>query len=374
MRRLTSGALLAALTVSSSAYAGQAEEAAKANEDGKELMYGGKYAEATAKFREAVARVPEAKYFFNLCTSLFQEGKFSDALTACDAVEKNKPTADLQAKATKLIGRIEETAKEQKLTLVRGGGGGLPSDNQPPPPDCQGDQCGPPPPVQGQPPPVVGQAPKGPALFQAIKPNNRYLWTLGAEFFAGGGTIGRPDVYGTAAVGFRAKADWIFHPAQRFGTQLYIQFTQVTAGEEQMFGATNLSVVDFGVGVYKHLCPPSTERLCLTPFAGAHLALLSPEFDNVDGTAQFNYASVGARLEVSLDYAFGLRNEHVFSLKLGANFYSAVLAGPTAGNFDGLLTAQEAMLDQGGGFGYVGIGYTRRFQTPLGSRPFVTLE
>src|SRR5258706_1739007 len=126
MRRLTSSSALCALgALAASAFAEtQADVAGKANEGGKELMFAGKYPEATGKFREAVARVPEAKYFFNLCTSLFQDAQFSDALTACDAVEKNKPTPDLQAKATKLIGRIEETMTKQGFKVTRGGGGG----------------------------------------------------------------------------------------------------------------------------------------------------------------------------------------------------------------------------------------------------------
>ena len=127
MRSLTSGAVLAALTFGSLVAVAetQAELANKLNEDGKELMYANKYAEASGKFREAVARVPEAKYFFNLCTSLFQEGKFSEALTACNAVEKNNPTAELGGKATKLAGRINDKAKSQGLTVTAAGGGGL---------------------------------------------------------------------------------------------------------------------------------------------------------------------------------------------------------------------------------------------------------
>ena len=105
------------------------------------------------------------------------------------------------------------------------------------------------------------------------------------------------------------------------------------------------------------------------------LALFSPEFDQFsDGTKQFNYAAAGVRLELGLEYAFGSRMEHVLSITAGVNGYSAVFSGPSAGNVDGLLTAEEAGLDKGGGFGYLGIGYTHRFSTPLGSAPFVTLE
>ena len=76
-------------------------------------------------------------------------------------------------------------------------------------------------------------------------------------------------------------------------------------------------------------------------------------------------------VELGLEYAFGARMEHVLSVKIGANGYSAVFSDP---GVDGGLTAMEAGLDKGGGYGYFGVGYTHRFSTPIGSSPFVTLE
>lgn len=96
---------------------GQAEIAAQVNEEGKQLMFGQRYAEASAKFREAVARVPEPTYFFNLCTSLFQEGKFSEALTSCNAVAKNQPTPELGAKTRKLADKIHAAARREGIDL-----------------------------------------------------------------------------------------------------------------------------------------------------------------------------------------------------------------------------------------------------------------
>ncbi len=391
MRRLTSGAFFAAIaTIGTFALAEtQAELAAKLNEDGKELMYSNKYTEASAKFREAVARVPEAKYFFNLCTSLFQEGKFSEALTACQAVDKNKPSAELQTKATKLTGRIQAEATTQGLKVEPIGGGGIPdcasspgaAGCAPPPPTCQTNPNAPEcqPQVVQAPPPVVGRPPNGTGVFAAVTPDNKYIWTVGGNLFAGGGTIGQKladgtNIYGSAVVGFQLKGDYLFMPQARVGTQVYVQYAQFTAGQDQMGGAVNLTSVDLGIGLYKHLCPPSTERLCLTPMIGAQLALYSPEFDQTGNTAQFNYAAVGVRAELGLEYAFGSRMEHVLSVTLGANGYSSVFSGPAVGNVDGFLTAQEAGLDKGGGYGYLGVGYTHRFSTPLGSSPFVTLE
>ena len=41
---------------------------------------------------------------------------------------------------------------------------------------------------------------------------------------------------------------------------------------------------------------------------------------------------------------------------------------------DAFYTAADVGLDKGGAVGYLSVGYTYRFNTPLGSSPFVTLE
>jgi TolA-binding protein len=97
--------------------AAMADAAAAVNEEGKQLMFAGKYADASAKFRDAVARAPEPKYFFNLCTSLFQEGKFAEALTSCNAVGEHAPPEDLAAKTAKMITKIKDEAKQQNIQL-----------------------------------------------------------------------------------------------------------------------------------------------------------------------------------------------------------------------------------------------------------------
>ena len=131
MIRFTSFAIAAPLALAlSGGWAGtahaqsQAELAAQANEEGKQLMYADKYAEAAKKFQEAVARVPEAKYFVNLCTARLQEGKLDEALTACNAVDLNNPTPDQKERSGKLIERIHQEADKQHLALHSGGGGG----------------------------------------------------------------------------------------------------------------------------------------------------------------------------------------------------------------------------------------------------------
>src|SRR5579872_5458159 len=141
MIRFTSFAIAAPLALAlsgglaGSAYAqSQAELANQANEEGKQLMYEDKAAEAAQKFQEAVARVPEPKYFINLCTAQLQIGKLDAALTACQAVDLNNPAPDQKDRAAKLIERIHQEADKQHLTLhPTGGGGGNPNVGQPNP-------------------------------------------------------------------------------------------------------------------------------------------------------------------------------------------------------------------------------------------------
>ncbi len=390
--QLTIAAGFAVITaLASTASAQQAELAAKLNDEGKQLMYEKKYAEASAKFLQAHARVNEPKYFFNHCTSLYQEGKFGEALAACNAAVKLDPAPDLLAKIEKLSTRVEDEMKAQGLSAQPVGGGGGPGDPNdcanhpenpgcsavPPPtatcqsnptlPECQTAQR------PQQPPPAVGRPPTQ-GLFTSTTPDHKYTWTLGVDLFGGGGAIGQSDFYGSSAAGFRLKGDYMLNPASRIGAQGYLQVTHFGQGDMDSFGALTLDVIDIGVAGYKHLCLPGTERLCLTPLLGAHLALMSPAgMDDGAGSQVFNYAAVGGRVEINLHYAFGRRFEHVLGVQLGANLYSAVFSGPSEDSFDSPSTEMVG-LDKGGAVGYFGVGYTYRFNTPLGSSPFVTLE
>ncbi|MDQ3366671.1 MAG: hypothetical protein M3680_14700 [Myxococcota bacterium] len=394
MTRLTSGLAFALAVGLGSSFGSpafaetQAELAARLNEEGKVLMYADRYAEASAKFRDAVARGPEARYFYNLCASLYKEGKFGEALTACNAVANMNPGAELQAKSDKLTQGIKDEAKRQGIDVQPTGGGGAdmncaanPADPrcaQTPPPDlCATNpqdpacQVGATPPAPQ--PQAVGKPPTQDILASST-PDNKYTWTLGVELFGGGGQIGQKDFYGTAGTGFRIKGDYLLDAASRVGAQGYFQLTHFGKGDEDMGEPLTLDIFDVGIAAYKHLCPRGTQRLCLTPLAGVQLALMSPAGAG-DGTGSrvFQYAAVGARLEVGAHYAFGSRFEHVLGVALGVNAYSAVFSGPSDEDFDMPSIAQVG-LDKGGASAYLGVGYTYRFNTPLGSSPFVTLE
>lgn len=346
----------------------QAELAAQANEEGKQLMYADKYAEAAKKFQEAVARVPEAKYFVNLCTARLQEGKLDEALTACNAVDLNNPTPDQKDRAAKLIERINQEANKQHLALhPGGGGGGNPNVGQPSNPN----------PNPNNPPtytPTVGR-PLDTNLVTEGRPDHRYTWTFGVDLFGGGGRIGQADFYGSAAAGLRLKGDYMLDPVHRIGAQAYLQYQRFSQGRNQTLGAESLDVVDFGLAAYKHICLGGTPRACLTPLAGLQLALMGPVDDmDASGSQLFNYAALGGRFELAFTYAFGQRFEHALSVLGGVNVYTPVFSGPSAGDPSGELTASERGLDAWGAAGYLGIGYTYRFNTPVGSTPFIILE
>jgi tetratricopeptide (TPR) repeat protein len=387
--RLASLAIAVALT--GTAYAqSQAEIAERLNEEGKTLMRGNQYAEASKKFQEAVARVPEAKYFFNLCVARTNEGLLDDAITACRAVDLNNPPAELKAKTEKMVEKINDIAKSQGIPPPKGTGGGCQGT------DCKSQDPNPPKdpthPVDPNPPkdpthpenpprvaeatrPQVHYAPPSQNLVMASTPDNRYTWTLGIDLFGGGGQVGQPDFYGSAVGGVRLKGDYMMDQRRRLGAQVYFQYSHFGQGKNDALFADTLDIFDIGLAGYKHVCLGSTPRLCVTPLLGVHLSLMSPanEMDST-GSQVFNYAGVGARGELSFAYAFGQRFEHVLSLMVGANAYSAVLSGPSASDSSGSLTATEAGLDKGGVIAYLGLGYTYRFNTPLGGMPFVTLE
>ncbi len=95
----------------------QSAIAERLNTEGEQQLAAKGYAQATMKFREAVARVPEPKYFTNLCQSLFYEGKFTEALTACDASLRMSPAADLEQLTKRLVARILAAAKAQGISV-----------------------------------------------------------------------------------------------------------------------------------------------------------------------------------------------------------------------------------------------------------------
>ncbi|MEO8840894.1 MAG: hypothetical protein ABI591_13155 [Kofleriaceae bacterium] len=367
-------ALAGSLYVSYAHAETQAEIAAKENEEGKDLMFAGNYKGASDKFRSAADRAPEAKYYFNLCTSLYQQGVFGAALTACNAGDNLSPDPKLKEKIAKTSDKIKSDAAGQHIDLAPTGtgGGGGPGDtpanggtntmgsDQPP---NTGGTTGPTP---LQPQYAVGRPTQN--LIAASKPEHTYVWSLGVDLYGGGGRIGQSGAFGQSSGGVRIKGDYILNPALKLGLQGYLQFTHFGEGTDVAMTGNSLDIFDVGLAAYKHFC--GTKALCLTPLLGVQLAFMSPA-NSTDSTGSqvFNYAAVGARAELALSYAFGMHYEHVVSLQAGVNVYSKVFSEPMDGT-----SAAAFGLDAGGAAGYGGLGYTYRFDTPFGSAPFVQLE
>lgn len=390
MSRFRLAIVLASILAPVAAHAqSQAELAEKLNDEGKQLMYESKYPEASYKFQQAVARVAEPKYFFNLCVSQTNEGKLNEAYANCISAKGNA-SSELSAKADKMIAKIQDTAKAQNVELQEPGGAAgrdpqnTTNNNQPPPNGNNNpppnDGHTPPNPRVGtaEPPPNAGGVryaryqPPTENLAVGRGPDNNYTWTLGVDLTGGGGQIGHKDFYGNAAVGFRVKGDLLLDPIRRIGGELYLQYNHLSQGSNQAPGVIvdTLDVVDTGLALYKHFCLGG--RLCVTPLLGAHVAFMSPAGQqDAEGSQLFNYAALGGRGEVALSYAFGPRFEHVFSIAAGVNVYTKALSGP---NDQDPNSIANVGLDQPGAIGYLGIGYTYRFNTPLGVAPFITLE
>nr|HEX4312530.1 hypothetical protein [Kofleriaceae bacterium] len=93
----------------------QADIAERDAADAADLVAHGRYSDASAKLRDAAARVPEPRYFVDLCDSLAHEGKYGEALVACAAAGKLNPPAALQARITELTRRVTAAARTGKL-------------------------------------------------------------------------------------------------------------------------------------------------------------------------------------------------------------------------------------------------------------------
>jgi tetratricopeptide (TPR) repeat protein len=87
------------------------------DEDGVDLMFAGEYRLASDRFRAAADRDPQARYYFNLCTALYQQGVFGAALQACKVVAKLHPSPQLTTKSERAIKRIVDDATAQHIDL-----------------------------------------------------------------------------------------------------------------------------------------------------------------------------------------------------------------------------------------------------------------
>ncbi|MBK7077228.1 MAG: hypothetical protein IPH44_33545 [Myxococcales bacterium] len=202
--------------------------------------------------------------------------------------------------------------------------------------------------------------PAAPSLFDqvAAKPSHEYTWTLGAQLLGLRTSIGRSGDWANGTAGLRLVGDYALSRNRQFGAQGHFTFFSVDATDTGNWSGESLTMLDFGASVYKEVC---RGRACVKPLVGLQVGLLGVDQDN-------QFAVLGARAELGLEYALGQRYENVVTLALG---------------FDGFLPAQESDtgadpalfdLDRASSNVYFGLGYTRRFNSPLGSSPMFTVQ
>ncbi|MBZ0230953.1 MAG: hypothetical protein K8M05_01255, partial [Deltaproteobacteria bacterium] len=201
-----------------------------------------------------------------------------------------------------------------------------------------------------------------PSLFTATAPaEHEYTWTLGGQLLGMNTAVGQEGRYKSQGQGFRLVGDYMLSSKTRVGAQGYIGATYVGDGSDAVID-DNLTIVDVGIAGYKELC---RKRACLKPLIGGHIGLMQ-----TDSMAEFSdeaMVTFGIRPELGFEYALGSRMEHVITASLGLSIYL-----PVVGQYD--VDPATYGLDKSSANGYFGIGYTHRFNTPLGSSPFFTLQ
>ncbi len=362
-----------------------AKQADTLNEQGKALSRAKKYDEASDKFRKAIVLSPEGRFYLNLCMSLYQAGKIGEANTACRAVKDHGATGQQIGQAQTIIDQfIAPKMREAGIDPETGNPiGGNPDTGNPDTgnpdtgnPDTGNPDTGNPDtgnPDTGNPDtgnPNTGNPNTGntgnnltvappPSLFDqvAAKPAHEYTWSLGAQLLGINARVGRQDDWNGGTGGLRLVSDYALSRNRQFGAQGHLTFFGVS-GNEDVGNMESITAFDLGASVYKEVCKG---RACVKPLIGAQVGLYSVDQDN-------QFAVLGVRAELGLEYALGKRYENVVTLALG---------------FNGFLPAQESDngadpaafgLDRTSSNVYFGLGYTRRFNTPLGSSPMFSMQ
>jgi hypothetical protein len=367
------------------------QRADKLNNDGKKLLFATPpdYQGAADKFRQAIVMSSEGRFYFNLCLAEYSMGDFGNALMACQAVGGNAAPADDHTKknASDLLDKIKEQMRQQGMdpnavgTTTGNPNTGNPNtgnpntgnpDNTTGNPNTGNPNTGNPNtgnpntgnPNTGNPLPPPGpsqfRGAPPPSLFAQTPPSHDYTYTIGAAVIGGGGAIGTEGAYSSSIGGLRIVGDYMLAQPQKIGAEGYADFLQV--GDNGMpTNIGSMSVVDVGLGLYKHFC---SGRLCVTPMAGAQVVLYAPS-SNPDTSQDF--AALGLRLQGSIGYALGSHYEHYLSLSFGGDFDSKPV-----GSYS--VDPSGVGLDRGAAVFLVSLGYQYRFNTPFGQSPFFQLE
>jgi len=379
--RLNFGAvLLAAVTAGSAAAQPTPSNASRAdamNEEGKAAMQAGNFELASDRFHQATVLSAEGRFYFNLCVSLYQQGKLSDSLAACKAVEPAGADDALRTKTAKMTAKVKEEIRklgfDPDAPVVDPNQPDPNNPNPNPNPDPNNPNPDPnnpnpdpnnPNPDPNNPNPNTAKpgipivAPPPMSLIKGGEPDHHYTWTLGFEVIGGNAAFGRSDTYTAGVYGFRFLGDYLIAPSKQIGAQATVGVLHTDPNDNS--GRAGIDVVDIGIAGYKHLCKG---RACITPVLGVSLGLMQP--DNI--TTSDALLSIGFRGEARIGYALGKRYEHLLSLSIGFQGYTRAFDSSN-------ISAVDEGLDKGSAIGILALGYTYRFNTPFGSSPFVTLE
>ncbi|MBI4510698.1 MAG: tetratricopeptide repeat protein [Deltaproteobacteria bacterium] len=386
-RKLIAGAvvgLLLASTHPALAQSSAAEEANALNEEGKKLYKDEDYTAAAEKFRQAIAKSPEARFYFNLCVAHEKQGDFDKALEACDHVYGHDPSSELKAKTgerardirAKKKRRDEQAGDSAGTTASASGQSGQASSGAPgsgPGPGAGNGSSpsgytnpssggwGTPPSSQGT---ATGRGGQGtgspgtympgtytPQITRRIEPGLDYLNGFGFEL----GSLGNKGIGGDnfkdRGVSVRLYYDRLVFPERKLGARTSIDIDALATGQDEIEGVTqqNLSIVDLGIGLFYH--QKLMNSVYLTPHVGMLLSVQQPEsLENEEG-----FLTAGGRFELA--WQFLLAPRHVLTLTLPS------IKGylPVAGKANG-IPAKYYDLDRGSASVTVSLGYTYRWR------------
>ena len=359
-----------ALAASSALAQSPAQKASTLNDQGKALMSAKKYADAELKFRAAIVLSPEGRFYLNLCMSLYQTGKLGEAHTACRAVKDHGASKDQIGQAQTIIDKfIEPRMREAGIDPDSIGkpDTGNPDTGNPDTgnPDTGNPDTG----NTGNTGNTGGNftvAPP-PSLFDqvAANPKHEYTWSIGAQVLGMKASVGAKEDWDPGAAGLRILGDYALSARRGIGAQGYLTLFNLGGKEGGSFMDENLTIVDFGLSVYKEVC---RGRACVKPLAGVQVALLSV---SQDGAESAQFSAIGARAELGFEYALGKRFENVLTAAVGLDIY-----GPGQANGDEFAAPDPAAfgLDKSSANLYFGLGFTRRFNSPLGSQPLFQVQ
>ena len=365
-----------------------------------------KYDEATAKFRDAVARVPEAKYFFNLCTSLFQEGKFGEALTACNSAAQEQPGRHAQGQDRQDIAAGSRTRRRRRASTCSRSAVAAAIRT------CRHPIRTPATPAT----PATRTRPATPS--RAAEQPAAPIRNAGKPAAAAAAVVGQPTVQYRPVQGRRRPSRRVsrrparsqlhvdarrrrvrrrrsvrlrptptatrrrvphqerlpVQPAHTGSARSATSSTRTSAQRHRRRRRrtiNSLDIFDVGVGALQAPVPRAASTAVPDAARRRELALMRPERRPTRPAASSSTTRRSAcALELAAAYAFGPRYRTCSSVTRRRQLRTR----PRARSRPTARRRVAVGLDQAGGSATLSFGYTYRFNTPLGQSAFITLE